>query len=437
MSKNIVVIGTQWGDEGKGKIIDLLTTNINYVVRYQGGHNAGHTLFIKNKKIVLHLIPSGILHKHTTAIIGNGVVLSPTSLIKEIKKLKEHGINTKGRLFLSKLCPLIMDYHVKLDIAREKFKDTDTIGTTCNGIGPAYEDKISRRGLRIEDLYNKKIFCDKLKKIIDYYNFQLVNFYKEKPVKYEKILDKILKQSNYLMKISIDTSYLLHKINKKNESILFEGAQGTLLDIDHGTYPFVTSSNTVAACASIGSGLGPLYLNNILGVLKSYSTRVGNGPFPTELFDNKVSKYLSMKGKEFGATTGRKRRVGWLDIVAIRRAIQINSINSLCLTKLDVLDELKEIKICIAYQDINGDFLKNTPCTLEKWKEVKPIYELLPGWGKNTYGITEFKSLPKEAINYINKIENLLKIPINFISTGPNRNNIILKKSSIFSIQDH
>lgn len=428
MTKNIVVIGAQWGDEGKGKIVDLLTTKIDYVVRYQGGHNAGHTLFINNKKIVLHLIPSGILNKNTTVIIGNGVVLSPKALINEIKNLEKQGIKIYNRLFISTSCPLILDYHVMLDIAREKLKNSETIGTTCNGIGPAYEDKVSRRGLRVEDLFNKKKLSNKLKNIVNYHNFQLVNFYKVKPVIYEKIFNDIISMSDYLTSISVDVTELLYKAIKNNKTILFEGAQGSLLDIDHGTYPFVTSSNTTAASASTGTGIGPLYLNKILGVFKSYSTRVGNGPFPTELI-NDIGDYLCLKGKEFGSTTGRKRRTGWLDIPIMRRSIQINSITELCLTKLDILDKLKEIKICVAYRNSNDEIIKNTPSSLEEWQNVQPIYETMPGWNAKTFGLTKLENLPKEAFNYIEKIEKLLNVPINLISTGPKRDDIIIKSS--------
>lgn len=430
MSKNIVILGTQWGDEGKGKIVDLLTDKIKYVVRYQGGHNAGHTLVINNKKTVLHIIPSGILHKNVTAIIGSGVVICPKAFFKEIKKLEKEGINLHNRLFISKSCPLVMPYHVALDIAREQKRGNRAIGTTESGIGPAYEDKIARRGLRVEDLFDKNSFSFKLKEIMDYHNFQLVNFYKKNPIDYNDVLKKTIKLSNVLTDISIDVPKLLNDINK-TETILFEGAQGTLLDIDHGTYPFVTSSNTTAGYAATGSGLGPLNLDYVLGVVKSYNTRVGFGPFPTELF-NHIGDFLCKKGNEFGSTTGRKRRTGWLDIVALRRAVQINSINSFCLTKLDVLDQLSEIKICTAYKMNNGEIINNTPSSINDWFQIKPIYEKVEGWKKNTFGMKNLKNLPKEARKYVNKIEELTNTPIDFISTGPNRDEIITINNSIY-----
>lgn len=424
MGIKIIVLGAQWGDEGKGKVVDLLTKKIKYVIRYQGGHNAGHTLVINNKKTILHLIPSGILHEHIIPIIGSGVVIYPLALLKEIKKLEFEGIKVKNKLLISKICPLVMKYHIALDIAREKLKGKKAIGTTGRGIGPAYEDKVARRGLRVEDLINENNFSIKLKEIIKYHNFQLVNFYKENSINYNEVFSETMKASDTLIKMSIDLPELLSSINK-NESILFEGAQGSLLDIDYGTYPFVTSSNTISSCACTGSGIGILSINYIMGVVKSYTTRVGSGPFPTELFD-KTGELLCYKGKEFGSTTGRKRRTGWLDMVIIRRAIQINSMTGFCLTKLDVLDFLEEIKICIAYRMPNGKILKNTPFSAEYWEGIEPIYEIMPGWKENTLGIKNFKELPKKAIDYILYIQELMQIPINFISTGPNRDEVII-----------
>ena len=343
MSNNVVVLGTQWGDEGKGKIVDLLTERAKYVVRYQGGHNAGHTLVIDGEKTVLHLIPSGILRENVVSIIANGVVLSPEALMKEMTQLEERGIPVRSRLLLSEACPLILPYHIALDNAREKARGEKAIGTTGRGIGPAYEDKVARRGLRVGDLFDKKAFAQKLKEIIEYHNFQLVNYYKVEPVDYQKTLDDIMAIADILTGMVVDVSDLLYKATQKGELVMFEGAQGTLLDIDHGTYPYVTSSNTTAGGVATGSGLGPRYVGYVLGIIKAYSTRVGAGPFPTELFDE-TGDFLREKGQEFGATTGRSRRTGWLDIIAIRRAVQINSLSGFCMTKLDVLDGLKEVK---------------------------------------------------------------------------------------------
>lgn len=425
MSINIVVLGTQWGDEGKGKIIDLLTKKVKYVVRYQGGHNAGHTLILNNKKIILHLIPSGILNKNVTVIIGNGVVIYPYALIKEIKKIEKENIEVTNRLFISRSCFLIMDYHILLDKVREKFLGKKGIGTTGRGIGPAYEDKIARRGLRLEDLFYDT-FAYKLKEILDFYNFQLLHLYKANPVSYNYIYTNIMKKRNFLKKIAVDTSEILYKIQSTKELVIFEGSQGTMLDIDHGSYPFVTSSNTTSGYAATGSGLGPICLNHVLGVLKAYSTRVGSGPFPTELFDE-IGDNLCFKGKEFGSTTGRKRRTGWLDIIAVCHAIKINSISSLCLTKLDILDGLVEIKICIAYRcKKNNNIMKSIPFNIDGWNNIEPIYENLKGWQTSTAGLTNKLDLPKEAQYFIKRIEDLTNTPIDYISTGPNRQDTVV-----------
>ncbi|WMY95134.1 MAG: adenylosuccinate synthase [Arsenophonus sp.] len=425
MGKNVVVLGTQWGDEGKGKIVDLLTQFVQYVVRYQGGHNAGHTLLVNGKKTVLHLIPSGILYKNVINIIGNGVVLEPNALINEIKVLEKFGIEVNQRLKISAYCPLILPHHIALDKLREKVRGEQAIGTTGRGIGPAYEDKIARRGLRVSDLFNEKIFAIKLQEITDYHNFQLINYYNVPAIDYQKTLDDIMRIADILMSMTIDVADLLYQSYKKGASILFEGAQGTLLDIDHGTYPYVTSSNTIAGGVSTGTGIGPLHINYVLGVLKSYSTRVGAGFFPTELSDD-IGEYLRNKGQEFGTTTGRCRRTGWLDIVAVNRAVQINSLSSFCLTKLDILDGLEEIKICVAYRKLDGTKLNITPLVTEEWQYLEPIYEILPGWHENTCGIKEYDQLPKAAINYIKRIEELTGIPINIISTGPERAETII-----------
>lgn len=426
--KHIAILGAQWGDEGKGKIVDLLTSKVNYVVRYQGGHNAGHTILANGKKIVLHLIPSGILHKNITNIIGNGVVLSPSILLKEIKQLKKIGVSILDKLKISSACQLILPYHTILDRMREKHRGEKLIGTTGMGIGPAYEDKIARRGLRISDLLNKKTFSEKLKEVLDYHNFQLHYYYKVSKINFKKILDEIIEISDFLTPMITDVSDLLYHAYKNKESVLYEGAQGALLDVDHGTYPYVTSSNTTAGNISTGSGISPFYIDSVLGILKSYSTRVGSGPFPTEIF-NKIKNYLHKKGQEIGSTTKRSRRIGWLDLVAIKRAIQLNSFHSFCLTKLDVLDGLNEIKICTEYKKKNGEKIQSTPISLEEWENIQPVYETLPGWKEKTFGIKKYEKLPKEAMNYIKRIEFITKIPISIISTGPDRNQTIILKN--------
>ncbi|MGL6021350.1 MAG: adenylosuccinate synthase [Gibbsiella quercinecans] len=425
MGKNVVVLGTQWGDEGKGKVVDLLTERAKYVVRYQGGHNAGHTLVINGEKTVLHLIPSGILRENVTSIIGNGVVLAPDALMKEMKELEARGIPVRERLLLSEACPLILPYHVALDNAREKARGEKAIGTTGRGIGPAYEDKVARRGLRVGDLFDKATFATKLKDIIDYHNFQLVNYYKVDAVDYQKTLDEVLAIADILTAMVVDVSELLDSARKRGDLIMFEGAQGTLLDIDHGTYPYVTSSNTTAGGVATGSGLGPRYVDYVLGIVKAYSTRVGAGPFPTELFDE-TGEYLCKQGNEYGATTGRRRRTGWLDAVAVRRAVQINSLSGFCLTKLDVLDGLKEVKICVGYRMPDGREMDTTPLAAEGWEGIEPIYESLPGWSESTFGVKEHSKLPQAALNYIKRIEEVTGVPVDIISTGPDRSETMI-----------
>ncbi|HCL6185206.1 TPA: adenylosuccinate synthase [Proteus mirabilis] len=425
MSNNVVVLGTQWGDEGKGKIVDLLTERAKYVVRYQGGHNAGHTLVIDGEKTVLHLIPSGILRENVVSIIANGVVLSPEALMKEMAQLEERGIPVRSRLLLSEACPLILPYHIALDNAREKARGEKAIGTTGRGIGPAYEDKVARRGLRVGDLFDKKAFAQKLKEIIEYHNFQLVNYYKVEPVDYQKTLDDIMAIADILTGMVVDVSDLLYKATQKGELVMFEGAQGTLLDIDHGTYPYVTSSNTTAGGVATGSGLGPRYVGYVLGIIKAYSTRVGAGPFPTELFDE-TGDFLREKGQEFGATTGRSRRTGWLDIIAIRRAVQINSLSGFCMTKLDVLDGLKEVKVCVGYRLPNGEVIETTPLAADDWEGIEPIYESMPGWNESTFGVKDKAQLPQAALNYIKRVEELTGVPVDIVSTGPDRSETII-----------
>ncbi|HGW5158963.1 TPA: adenylosuccinate synthase [Proteus mirabilis] len=425
MSNNVVVLGTQWGDEGKGKIVDLLTERAKYVVRYQGGHNAGHTLVIDGEKTVLHLIPSGILRENVVSIIANGVVLSPEALMKEMTQLEERGIPVRSRLLLSEACPLILPYHIALDNAREKARGEKAIGTTGRGIGPAYEDKVARRGLRVGDLFDKKAFAQKLREIIEYHNFQLVNYYKVEPVDYQKTLDDIMAIADILTGMVVDVSDLLYKATQKGELVMFEGAQGTLLDIDHGTYPYVTSSNTTAGGVATGSGLGPRYVGYVLGIIKAYSTRVGAGPFPTELFDE-TGDFLREKGQEFGATTGRSRRTGWLDIIAIRRAVQINSLSGFCMTKLDVLDGLKEVKVCVGYRLPNGEVIETTPLAADDWEGIEPIYESMPGWNESTFGVKDKAQLPQAALNYIKRVEELTGVPVDIVSTGPDRSETII-----------
>ncbi|MCT8249236.1 adenylosuccinate synthase [Proteus vulgaris] len=425
MSNNVVVLGTQWGDEGKGKIVDLLTERAKYVVRYQGGHNAGHTLVIDGEKTVLHLIPSGILRENVVSIIANGVVLSPEALMKEMTQLEDRGIPVRSRLLLSEACPLILPYHIALDNAREKARGEKAIGTTGRGIGPAYEDKVARRGLRVGDLFDKKAFAQKLKEIIEYHNFQLVNYYQVEPVDYQKTLDDIMAIADILTGMVVDVSDLLYKATQNGELVMFEGAQGTLLDIDHGTYPYVTSSNTTAGGVATGSGLGPRYVGYVLGIIKAYSTRVGAGPFPTELFDE-VGDFLREKGQEFGATTGRSRRTGWLDIIAIRRAVQINSLSGFCMTKLDVLDGLKEVKLCVGYRLPNGEVIDTTPLAADDWEGIEPIYESMPGWNESTFGVKDRAQLPQAALNYIKRVEELTGVPVDIVSTGPDRSETII-----------
>ncbi len=425
MAKNVVILGTQWGDEGKGKVVDLLTDKAQFVVRYQGGHNAGHTLVIDGEKTVLHLIPSGVLRDGVKCVIGNGVVLSPQALMKEITMLEERGVPVKERLVISEACPLIMPYHVALDVAREKARGNKAIGTTGRGIGPAYEDKVARRGLRVGDLFCEESFAAKLKEIVDYHNFALTQYYKVEAVDYQQVLDETLAMADILRAMVVDVTDMLDKARLNGDAIMFEGAQGTLLDIDHGTYPYVTSSNTTVGGVATGAGFGPRYIDYVLGIVKAYTTRVGSGPFPTEL-DDDVGQHLGVKGHEFGATTGRKRRTGWFDAVAMKRAVQINSISGFCLTKLDVLDGLKSLKICVGYRDQNGVVRDVPPMAADDYERMTPVYEEMPGWQDNTFGVTEVDKLPQQAKDYIARIEELTGVPVDIISTGPDRNETIV-----------
>jgi adenylosuccinate synthase len=419
MSKNVVVLGTQWGDEGKGKIVDLLTDQASTVVRFQGGHNAGHTLVIEGQKTVLHLIPSGILRDHVQCLIGNGVVLSPEALLKEIGELEAKGVPVRERLKISPACPLILPYHVALDQAREAKRGNDKIGTTGRGIGPAYEDKVARRGLRLGDLQDRQRFARKLREVMEYHNFVLEHYYRTEPLDFDTVLEETVKRGQQLLPMMADVTALLHECRRTETNILFEGAQGSLLDIDHGTYPFVTSSNTTAGGTATGSGFGPLYLDYVLGITKAYTTRVGSGPFPTELFDA-TGERLAERGHEFGATTGRPRRCGWFDAVALRNAVNINSVSGLCLTKLDVLDGLETIRICIGYVCRDGKPVLN-PVDSDDYEGLVPVYEDVPGWSESTLGARSLGELPQAARDYINKIEEVVGAPIDIISTGPDR----------------
>ncbi|RNL60944.1 adenylosuccinate synthase [Zhongshania marina] len=419
MSKNVVVLGTQWGDEGKGKIVDLLTDQATAVARFQGGHNAGHTLVIGGEKTVLHLIPSGILREGVTCLIGNGVVLAPDALLKEMAQLEAKGVPVRERLRLSPACPLILPYHIALDQARELARGEAKIGTTGRGIGPAYEDKVARRGLRLGDLYNAERFAVKLKEVMEYHNFMLTSYYKVEAVDYQKTLDDALRMAEEMRSMVTDVTSVLHKYREEGANILFEGAQGSLLDIDHGTYPFVTSSNTTAGGTATGSGFGPLYLDYVLGITKAYTTRVGSGPFPTELFDD-TGAYLAKKGHEFGATTGRPRRCGWFDGVGLRQAVRINSVTGLCLTKLDVLDGLDTVRICVDYKNPAGESIA-APFDCEDYDTITPIYEDMAGWSESTVGAKSLDELPENARAYIRRIEEIVGVPIDIISTGPDR----------------
>lgn len=427
MGKAVVVLGTQWGDEGKGKVVDLLTEQAHAVVRFQGGHNAGHTLVIDGEKTVLHLIPSGVLREQVMCLIGNGVVLAPDALLEEMAELEACGVPVRERLRISSACPLILPYHVRLDHARERARGDAKIGTTGRGIGPAYEDKVSRRGVRLGDTYQRERFAAKLGEVLDYHNFVLRKYYQEEPVDFHKTLDETMEMAEQLKPMVADVAGMLHQYRREGRNIMFEGAQGALLDIDHGTYPYVTSSNTTAGGTATGSGFGPLYLEYVLGITKAYATRVGSGPFPTELFDD-TGDFLARRGHEFGATTGRARRCGWFDATALKRAIQINSITGLCLTKLDVLDGLDTIRICVGYRSSDGVDLP-MPIDSEGYEAVEPVYEDLPGWQESTLGAREIDALPAAAQAYIARIEEILEIPIDIISTGPDRNETIVLRN--------
>ncbi len=432
MGKNVVVLGSQWGDEGKGKIVDLLTEQAAAVVRYQGGHNAGHTLVVNGKKTVLHLIPSGILREGVQCLIGNGVVLAPDALLREMATLEQQGVPVRKRLRISANCPLILPVHVAVDQARERKRGASKIGTTGRGIGPAYEDKVARRAVRVADLVRGGVhLAERLREVIEYHNFRLQHYYHTEPVSVDEALALAETWREALADLVGDVTGTLHQIRRNGGNLMFEGAQGSLLDIDHGTYPFVTSSNTTAGGVSTGTGVGPLYLDYVLGITKAYTTRVGSGPFPTELvYDaaadvgDAIGKHLGVKGHEFGATTGRQRRCGWFDAVALRRAVDINSLSGLCLTKLDVLDGLEEIRICTAYQSTATDCQGASDA--QSYASIEPMYETLPGWQESTVGVTSLEQLPANAQAYVQRLGELVGCPIDLISTGPDREQTIV-----------
>jgi len=425
-ARNVVVIGTQWGDEGKGKIVDWLTDRAQGVVRFQGGHNAGHTLVIGSKKTVLHLIPSGILRGNVECYIGNGVVLSPQALVQEMAELEAAGVEVAARMRISEACPLILPYHAALDKAREAAKGEHKIGTTGRGIGPAYEDKVARRAIRLQDLFKPARFAEKLRELLEFHNFVLEKFYRQPRIEFQKTLDEALALAPRIAPLVADVPRALYEANRSGKNLLFEGAQGSLLDIDHGTYPFVTSSNCVAGAAAAGAGIGPMHLHYVLGITKAYSTRVGEGPFPTELSDG-VGERLRQRGQEFGATTGRPRRTGWYDAAALKRSIQLNGVSGLCITKLDVLDGVEAVKICVGYE-IDGRMSDILPVGAEELERCTPVYDELAGWQESTLGVKTYDGLPKAARKYLRRIEELCAVPVDMISTGAERDETIVMR---------
>lgn len=429
--RNVVVVGTQWGDEGKGKVVDWLTDHAAGVVRFQGGHNAGHTLVINGKKTALQIIPSGIMREGVPCFIGNGVVVDPTHLLSEIERLEAAGLDVRSRLFISESCPLILPFHVAVDKAREALRENSgagKIGTTGKGIGPAYEDKVARRALRVQDLKHPERFAKKLRDLLDLHNFALTGYLKSEALEFQPILDHAMKLAEQLKPMMADVGVLIDQANRAGGSILFEGAQGTLLDVDHGTYPYVTSSNCVAGNAAAGSGVGPGMLNYILGITKAYTTRVGSGPFPTELdwdTPGTVGHHLSTVGQERGTVTGRARRCGWLDAAALKRSILINGISGLCLTKLDVLDGLSEIRMCTGYE-LHGEKVDILPLDADEIVNCVPVYETFPGWTETTFGVTSWDALPLNARRYLERVQEFIGAPIDMVSTGPDRDHTIL-----------
>lgn len=428
MGQNVVILGTQWGDEGKGKVVDLLTQDASVVVRYQGGHNAGHTLKINGEKTVLRLIPSGMLRPDAHCYIGNGVVLAPDALLGEIDELEAKGVSVRNRLHISLTCPLILPSHVALDKARESQKGGTFIGTTGRGIGPAYEDKVARRAVKVGDLQDMARFEEKLTKLLAYHNFLLTQYFEQPAIDINEVLASAKTWAERLLPMLCDVTAKLHQHREKGENILFEGAQGVFLDIDHGTYPFVTSSNTCVGSIANGAGFGPQYLDYVLGITKAYTTRVGQGPFPTEQ-SNEIGTRLAERGVEFGSVTGRPRRCGWFDAVILKRAIQLNSITGICLTKLDVLDGFDELKIAVAYKNKNGELITEPPAFIEDYVNLEPVYETMPGWHENTADVKSIDDLPEAAKAYVKRIESILGTPIDMLSTGPERNAMIVLRS--------
>ena len=424
--RNIIILGAQWGDEGKGKIVDLLTDRVAGVVRFQGGHNAGHTLVINGRKTVLRLIPSGILHESVTCFIGNGVVLSPKALFEEIGELERNGIDVTKRLRISEACPLILPHHGALDQAREAAMGAAKIGTTGRGIGPAYEDKVARRAIRVQDLFARERFASKLGEVLDYHNFVLRNYFKVEPVDFQRTLDEALELGERLRPMAADVSAEVNAMIRAGKRLLFEGAQAALLDVDHGTYPFVTSSNCVAGQACAGVGVGPQHLSYVLGVAKAYATRVGGGPFPTEL-DDEVGEHLRVKGNEYGSVTGRPRRCGWFDAAGLKRVVEINGVTGLCITKLDVLDGLDTVRVAVGYK-VRGERRDILPVGAEALAICEPIYEEHAGWKESTVGVKAFDDLPKAAQSYLRRLEVLVGAPISIISPGPDRVETIVLK---------
>ena len=426
MGRFVVVIGTQWGDEGKGKVVDLLTERASAVARFQGGHNAGHTLVIGGRKTILSLIPSGVMRPGVQCLIGNGVVLSLEALFREAQTLIEQGVPVFERLRISPSCPLILPSHAALDRARESARGANAIGTTGRGIGPAYEDKVARRALRVADLFQRDRFAAKLGEVLDFHNFVLQRYFSQPPVDFQRTLDDLLAYLERLRPLVLDVTLALAQLRAAGANVMFEGAQGAMLDVDHGTYPFVTSSNTTAGGASTGTGLGPCAFDYVLGIVKAYTTRVGAGPFPTELFDE-YGEHLSRVGHEFGSVTGRRRRCGWFDSVALRRSVVHSSVSGLCITKLDVLDGLDTIRVCVGYRS-GGQVSAEPPLFADAFADVEPVYEELPGWKDSTVGITDYGRLPATARRYLERIEELVGVPLDLISTGPDRDQTIVRR---------
>ncbi len=426
MGRNVVVVGTQWGDEGKGKVVDWLTPRVQGVVRFQGGHNAGHTLVINGRKTVLHLIPSGILHPGVECFIGNGVVVSPPALLEELETLEKAGVEVRSRVRLSEACPLILPHHAALDRAREAAKGEAKIGTTGRGIGPAYEDKVARRAIRVQDLFHRERLAAKLGESLDFHNFVLQRYFNAPGVDFHRTLDELLALAAPLRALAADVPQLLDQAQRAGKNLMFEGAQGTLLDVDHGTYPYVTSSNCVAGAAAAGSGVGPSALHYVLGITKAYTTRVGSGPFPTEL-DDETGRHLASRGNEFGSVTGRPRRCGWFDAAALKRSIQINGASGLCVTKLDVLDGMETLQMCVGYR-VAGQAVDLLPAGAEDTAACEPIYEEMPGWTQSTLGTRSIDALPAAARAYLERLEGICGVPVDLVSTGAERDDMIVRR---------